>query len=662
MLSKKIIMTKSLYSLSIVPQRLCSALVFLLFAIPLFSQKYNTAETTSSKARSAYDDGRRYIQQGDAPRALRAFDEALRIDSTFIEARLVWAETHFDNGHWEIAESGFEAVMRLNPNFHPSVPFNLALAEWRQDKFLEAHTHIDEFLQAGIKNASLLYKAQRLAENCLFAAEAVKNPVPFQPQPVGPGVNSPSDEYLPALTADGSTMIFTRRDDYDENFYVSTRQPDGSWGKAEYLEGVNTTQNEGAETISADGSWLVFTACNRREDGSQGSCDLYWSQLKDGAWIKPVPFSSAINSSDWDAQPSISPDGQTLFFSSTRPGGQGGKDLWFTSRQSGGRWTAPENLGPEINSRGDEQTPFIHPDGQTLYFTSNGLPGMGENDLYFVRRQADGSWGKPQNLGYPVNTRNDEGTLTVSLDGKTAYFAANPPGSTGGIDIYQFDLPLHARPQAVTYAKARVTDASTGYPLVARVDFTDLKTGQSFASARTKPDGSFLVCLPAGVDYALNVSKEKYLFHSENFNLLKTASFDQPFQLDIALQPIGSSDEALAHPAPSKPVVLRNVFFETGSAALLPASTNELNRLVDLLQETPALRIQISGHTDTVGDDSSNQTLSENRAKSVYDYLVKQGIPSERLRFTGFGETQPIDTNDTVEGRARNRRTEFVVW
>ncbi len=634
----------------------------LLCTSSLFSQKYNTAETTPAKARSAYDDARRFIQQGDAPRALRALEEALRIDSNFIEARLVWAETHFDNGHWEIAEAGFEAVMRLNPNFHPSIPFNLALSEWRQDKFVEAHSHIDEFLQAGIKNADLLYKAQRLSENCLFAAQAVKNPVPFLPQTVGSGVNSDSDEYLPSLTADGSTMIFTRRDDYDENFYVSTLLSDNSWGKAEFLEGVNTSQNEGAQAISADGSWLVFTACNRRNDGSQGNCDLYWSQQKGGAWTKAVPFSSAINSSDWDAQPSISPDGQTLYFSSSRAGGRGGRDLWFTSRQSGGRWTTPENLGTEINSRGDEQTPFIHPDGQTLYFTSDGLPGMGENDLYFVRRQPDGSWGKPENLGYPVNTRNNEGTLTVSLDGKTAYFAAKSTGGKASIDIFSFELPAHARPQPVTYAKARVTDASTGNPLVARVDFTDLKTGQNFASARTKPDGSFLVCLPAGIDYALNVSKEKYLFHSENFNLLETASFEKPFLLEIALQPITSGDEATAHPSPSKPVVLRNVFFETGSAALLPASTNELNRLVDMLQETPTLRIAVSGHTDNVGDDASNQTLSENRAKAVYDYLVQKGVSSERLRFNGAGETKPIDTNDTAEGRARNRRTEFVVW
>lgn len=652
----------SLAHISATALRLLPLFGFLLVYQPLFSQKYTTAESTAPKARTAYLNGRTYLRQGDAPRALRAFEQALREDSMFIEAHLIWAETHFDNDHWEEAALGYEKVMRLNPNFHPSVPFNLALCMWRQDKFMEAYAHIETFLQSGVKNADMLYRAKRLAENCLFAAEAVKNPVPFSPKSVGTSINSPADEYLPALTADGNTMIFTRRDGYDENFYTSTRQPDGSWSLAEYLHGVNTSQNEGAQAINADGVWLVFTACNRRGDGSQGSCDLYWSQQKDGDWTKPVPFSSTVNSKDWDAQPSISPDNKTIFFSSNRPGGQGGKDLWFTTRLPSGRYTEPQNLGPEINTPGDDQAPFLHPDGQTLYFTSNGLPGMGENDLYFVRRTPDGTWGKPQNLGYPINTKANEGTLTVSLDGKTAYFSANLPGGAGGIDIYSFDLPAHARPQPVTYAKARVTDATTGQVLIAQVEFTDLKTGQVFASARTRADGSFLVCLPAGKDYALNVSKEQYLFHSENFNLVGTASFDQPFLLEIALQPITSGDEATARPTPARPIVLRNVFFETGSAALLPTSTAELGRLVALLQETPALRIQISGHTDDVGDDASNQTLSENRAKAVYEYLIQNGIPAERLRYKGFGESKPIETNDTPEGRARNRRTEFVVW
>ncbi len=637
----------------------------------LFSQQYTTAETTAPKARTAYEDGRYYSQKGDLFRALRAYEYALRIDSNFIEARLSWAEANLDTGHWSEAESGFEAVLRLNPNFHPAISFNLALAEWRQDKFEEAQNHIDNFLASGVKDADILYKAQRLAENCRFAADAVRHPVPFEPHSLGPGVNTKFDEYLPCLTADGQTLIFSRRDmvqgplgpSDDENFYISQYE-NGVWQPARFLEGVNTAYNEGAQAISPDGSWLVFTGCDRRGDGSQGSCDIYWSQQKNGAWTKPVPFSAVINSRDYDTQPCISADGKSLIFASNRPGSLGGTDLWITTRQPDGKWTIPENLGPNINTPADDECPFLHPDGQTLYFSSQGWPGMGDFDFYFARKNPDGTWGKAQNLGYPINTKGLEKSMVVSLDGRTAYFSAIRDGGAGGVDIYSFDLPLAARPQAVTYARAKVRDAATGNALVAKVEFTDLKTGQVFVSARTKSDGTFLVCLPAGKDYALNVSKEKYLFFSENFNLLETASFEQPFTMDISLQPIGESESTAdaMPPANSKPVVLRNVFFETGSAALLSESTNELDRLTALLTETPGLHIQISGHTDNVGDESSNQMLSENRAKAVYDYLIQHGIPAARLRYKGFGETKPVDTNDTPEGRARNRRTEFIVW
>lgn len=639
---------------------LCFAL--LAFAISAFAQKpqppYYTVESAPNKAKSAYNDGVMEARKGNTAIAIGYFERALKECPTFIDAQLLWAGSQLQIKDFVRAEEGFEKVVALDANYQPGAFFTLALAEWEQNKFEEATIHAERFLQTNSSDAEFVREAKRLAANARFAAEAVKNPVPFDPKPVGNGVNSPADEYLPSLTADGSTMIFTRRDLIDENFYQSEFK-NGAWQTAEPLTGVNTPQNEGAQHISPDGSWLVFTACNRRDDGSQGSCDLYWSQLKNTGWTKPVPFSATINSSDWDAQPCISADGKTLFFSSMRPGGKGGKDLWMTTRQAGGKWSKPENLGDIVNTDGDEQTPFLHPDGQTLYFTSNGLPGMGENDLYLSRRQPDGSWGTPQNLGYPINTKASEGTLTVSLDGRTAYFAANRSDSQGRIDIYQFELPQNARPQPVTYARAKVKDAVTGNPLVAKVEFTDLKTGQSYVSANTKSDGSFLVCLPAGKDYALNVSKDKYLFYSENFNLVETATFDKPFLLNIELQPIG--DEAAAV-ATSKPIVLRNVFFETGSAALLPSSSAELDRLAALLTEVPTLKIQINGHTDNVGDDASNQRLSEARAKAVYEYLISKNIAVGRLKFKGFGESQPVEANDTLEGRGRNRRTEFVVW
>jgi len=630
----------------------------------LFSQQYVTLKNAPDKVKTAYSDGLREAREGNTVIALGYFERAVKESPTFIDAHLMWAGCQYEIKDYARAETGFEKVIILDPAYEPRALYTLALCEQNQDKYDEAVVHVDQFLATNPQNTNLLRDARKLAGNVRFAAEAVKTPVPFNPQPVGNGINSTSEEYLPSLTADGRTMIFTRRDGYDENFYQSEKK-DSVWQKAEPLKGVNTPQNEGAQNISPDGSWLVFTACNRRDDGSQGSCDLYWSQFKSGAWTKAAPFSNTINSPDWEAQPCISNDGRTILFSSTRAGGQGGKDLWQTTRQANGKWGTPQNLGKNINSAGEEQTPYLHPDGQTLYFTSDGHPGMGQNDLYFVRRNADGAWGEPQNLGYPINTKAAEGTLTVSLDGRTAYFAANRPGSQGGIDIYSFDLPLAARPQPVTYVRARVTDAVSGKKLIAKVEFNDLKTNQSFMSVSTKSDGTFLVCLPAGKDYALNVNKEKYLFYSDRFNLSETATYHEPFVLDIVLQPIATDSAAAATStatATAKPIVLRNVFFETGSAALRSESAAELDRLVALLTEVPALKIQINGHTDNVGNDAANQTLSEARAKSVQDYLLGKNITAARLRYKGFGESMPVESNDSPEGREKNRRTEFVVW
>ncbi|MDX1910166.1 MAG: OmpA family protein [Saprospiraceae bacterium] len=635
------------------------ALICLFFAQIGRSQSYTTTQTTSEKALSAFNEGRMEAARGQNAIAQGYFEKALRADPKFIDAKLALADNYSELRDFFKAETHFEAAIALDSNYAPAAFLLLAKTEWQLDKFDECAAHIHSYLRSQPKNERSKRAAEQLLASAQFAANAVKNPVAFNPQPVGDSINTKWNEYFPSLTADGEVLIFTRRDlENDENFYRSESNK-GIWSRPEPLTGVNTPDNEGAQAISPDGSWLIFTGCNRMGDGSQGACDLYWSQLRKNGWTKPVPFSSIINSPDWDAQPTIGADNKTVIFTSNRPGTRGSMDLWQTVRGADGKWGKPENLGPKINTPGKDHTPFLHPDGQTLFFASDSLPGMGGSDIFFSRRQPDGAWGTPQNLGYPINTKGEEGMLVVSLDGRTAYFASDRPGGRGGLDIYTFELPEFARPQPVTYAKAQVTDATTGYPITAKVEFTDLKSGKVFVSATTKSDGTFLVCLPAGKEYALNVNKDKYLFFSENFNLEGNASLEKPFLLNIELQPIGTDDSTVKA---SKPVVLRNVFFETGSAALRPESLGELDRLAQLLLEASELKIQINGHTDNVGDEVSNQKLSEQRARSVWEYLRTKGIAETRLLFKGFGESRPLEPNDTPEGRARNRRTEFEVW
>jgi len=633
----------------------------LFFPVCLFSQNYTSLKTTSEKALSYYNQGIREASKGEPAIAQGYFEKAIKADPAFIDAKFALADTYIELRDYFKSKQYFEEALALDTAYAPVAFYFLGKAEWEMELYEDCAKHLASYLYSNPTNERNTKTARHMLACARFAANAVKNPVPFNPKNLGKNINTPESEYFPSLTADGSTLIFTRRERGDENFFSSTFQ-DSAWAVATPLKGVNTTLNEGAQAISPDGSWLVFTACNREGDGSLGSCDLYWSQNKNNNWSKPVPFSNAINSGNWEAQPTLGADNKTLIFSKGTGGPNTPISLWETVRQSGGRWSKPEKLPAQINVGGKVHTPFLHPDGQTLYFSADSLPGMGGSDIFFARRQLDGTWGNPENIGYPINTKGEEGMIIVSLDGKTAYYASDRKGGLGGLDIYSFDLPEKARPKPVTYARVYVEDAGSSYPVIAKVDFIDLKTGQSYVSTNTKNDGSALVCLPAGREYSLYVTKTNYFFYSENFNLTAVSTFEQPFTLNIQLQRIMPGIPGDTASIPGIPIVLRNVFFETGSASLQPTSMAELDQLANMLAQAPTLRIQINGHTDNVGDDATNQALSEQRAKAVHSYLLEKSIEPSRLKFKGFGESKPMESNDTEAGKARNRRTEFETW
>ncbi len=361
---------------------------------------------------------------------------------------------------------------------------------------------------------------------------------------------------------------------------------------------------------------------------------------------------SPINTSKWDSQPSISSDGRTLYFSSKRTGGKGFSDLYVSQLAPNGEWTVPRSLGDSINTPEYEESPLIHPDGKTLYFVSNGHLGMGKRDLYVTRMDENGNWGSPVNLGYPINTWNEEYALFVEAGGDIAYFSSGRDGGYGSLDIYSFQLYDDIKPNKVTYVKGKVKDKIFRRPLRAKIELIDLATSDVvFKSVSDKITGDFLVTLPVDHDYALNVSRDGFLFYSEHFSLSRDENTDKPYRLNVEMQPIKFGEK----------VVLKNVFFETASYSLLPESKVELDKLVKFLKTNLTIKVEIGGHTDNVGKPDDNQILSENRAKSVMEYLIANGIDKTRTRYKGYGELQPIDTNDTAEGRANNRRTEFKV-
>ncbi len=359
-----------------------------------------------------------------------------------------------------------------------------------------------------------------------------------------------------------------------------------------------------------------------------------------------------VNSSSWDSQPSFSSDGKTLYFASNREGGKGSSDIWKTELQPDGSWSAPVNLGDSINTKDEEIAPFIHPDNRTLYFASRGHQGMGGFDLFVSRMDANGNWTSPVDLAYPINTYADEINLVVNAKGDVAYISSDKLGGKGGMDIYSFKLYKEAQPVMVTYFKGIVFDKETKQRLEAKFELIDLATGKIVSgSSSDKITGEFLLALPTEKNYGLNVSKPGYLFYSDHFELIGGNSKTKPFIYNVPLQPIRVGET----------VILKNIFFDIDKYDLKEESRSELGRLIQLLKSNLQIHIEISGHTDNHGTADHNLVLSRSRAQAVYNYLVVNGISKERLSYAGFGMTRPIDTNDTEQGRANNRRTEFSV-
>ncbi len=637
-------------------------LFFLVLSQIGFSQYQKNYSTKSKKAIKFFEAAYRSYNSMKYQEALNYLDMAKKADKKFIEPYLLAANIFEENGYYQKEIDAYKTALSIDPDFSANTYYFLGETEYRMGFYADAVRHLKKVADFDDLKPRIEKMAEIVLKRAEFAVQAVKTPVPFNPINLGDGVNTKLDEYWPSLTADEQTLFITRLVPIDkrqpaselngqEDFYYSKKQPDGSWGTAKPLGyPINTSNNEGAPTVSADGQSYYFTACNRK-DGF-GKCDIYFSKRIGEKWTKPVNIGKPVNSRYWESQPSISADGQRLFFVSGRPGGKGQLDIWVSHLQDDGKWGKPINLGDSVNTPFKEMSPFIHPDGKTLYFSSDGWIGMGGDDLFVTHQMGnDSSWTTPQNLGYPINTNGDEIGLIVNVRGNLAMFSSRRDAAKGR-DIFEFDLPENLRPDMVTYVSGKVYDAKTKQPLGSQIELFDLATSKRVALLNSNEgDGHFLVCLPAKKDYALNIQKPGYLFHSENFSLKNPKGILKNFKLDVSLEPIAIGNK----------VVLKNIFFETDSYELKPESKSELKKLIDFLNQNTKVEIEISGHTDTQGTAAHNKILSENRAKTVYEYLIQHNIDKARLSYKGYGYDKPIATNDTEEGRALNRRTEFKV-
>ncbi len=610
---------------------------------------------TSKKTEKLFQDAKEQFAAKNYKETIRMCNRILSDSPEFVQAHLLLADLYKEQDSVRLEIEQLRKAEALTSD--SLIFFRLGEAYYEASNYSEAlryYNRYSPYTRMSEKRQFLL--ACKIA-SCKFAINSIKNPVEFDPQNMGNEINSIDDEYWPVPSLDGKKLVFTRlRNDTgypQEDFYIAENDS-GNWENAKPIDEINTSDNEGAQSLSADSKILFFTACNRKE--GFGSCDIYYSRFQNGRWSNPENAGSPLNTNYWEAQPSFSSDNKYLYFSSNRKGGKGNKDIWraeFLGFSENGKpqWKEPVNLGSQVNTEGDEISPFIHANNHNFYFASDGLVGMGGEDLFTAEIDESGRIENVKNMGYPINTNKDELGLTISSIGNTAYFSSARDAEKG-LDIFSFNLDRGLRPTPVSYVKAKITDKKSGTPVKALIDLADL----SFRVPKTRTEeadenGEIMLCLPLSRNYSFTVSEPGYLFYSKSIMLKDEKTLVDPLALNIELVPIEIGAQ----------MNLYNIYYETDSFRILPESEPELERLTTFLKSNPKLKVEIQGHTDNTGTQERNQVLSQLRAKSVVEYLTGKGISSSRLQYKGYGSDVPVASNETPEGRTLNRRTTVLI-
>ena len=627
---------------------------FLFISQLLWGQAFTTHDNVGEKSHAEFIKARKANYTGDYLGALKILQKVLKKKPNYIEALSLKGGIHYELNEFDKAESTLKKAIALAPSYMPKNIYFLGRMYYSNDRYSDAAKMMAHYMKykSQLKSTDVA-KAQKVYDNSIFAAKAIATPVPYNPQNMGVAINSQWLEYLPALTADGNTLILTRRIRGQEDFYIS-RKKEGVWETAKpFGPPINTDGNEGAQAISADGKTIIYTKCKGGAYG--GDCNLVISENIDGEWTEPKGIGAPVNTKHWESQPTLSADGTTLYYVSNRPDGKGNEDIWKSIRHADGTWTEPINV-EELNTVDDDAVPFLHADGQTLYFISDGRIGMGNRDIYYTRLSEDGKWEEPINIGYPINNKKEQAGIIVNFEGTKAYYSSVEENM--GLDLFEFDIPLEARPKQVTYVIGKVLDEESKAPIIANVEVVDLSTNTIVTELKSRADGSFLIALTAGKEYGFDVSKNGYSIYSKHFEFKDVKNITDPYETTITLTPIADQPK---EEIKGKVITLNNIFFESGSSILLDKSFPELGKVYELLYSNNSISVVINGHTDNVGTEVDNNLLSQQRAESVKRYLIEKGILNSRIRTRGYGESKPIDTNDTESGRRNNRRTEIEI-
>ena len=647
--------------------------------------KLKEAKSNIEKGNGFYDQGTMYYKQAIEPYLLA---NKFNPENALLNYKI--GNCYLFSNNKLKAIPFLEKAYKLNPKVDAQIHFALGRAyhlnmEW--DKAVDEYKTFQS-LTPNLKDNKALYdEVIKKIQECYDGKTLASKPVRVFIDNVGDAINSFFPDYAPLITADESEIFFTSRratttgggidefsNEYFEDIYFSTKV-NGKWTQAQNIGApINTKRHDAAMGLSPDGQTL-FIYYDEKGDGN-----IFQSTLTGTTWSKPERLNKNINTDAHESSASISSDGKTLYFVSNRPDGLGGRDIWVSTKDDKGKWGKAVNIGPTINTQYDEEGVFIHPDGKTLYFSSKGHNTMGGYDI-FKSIFENGNWQEPENIGYPINTPDDDVFFVVAANGKHGYYSSFNTNGFGEKDIYRITFlgpekqmilnnednllasvaapvkedvmatAIQIKEAQLILLKGIITDEVTKNPLDATIEIVDNTRNEVIANfISNSSTGKYLVSLPAGKNYGIAVKKDGYLFHSENFVIPATANYEE-VKKDIALKSLAAGNK----------IVLNNIFFDFDKATLRPESTNELQRLVKLMKDNSSLKIEISGHTDSKGTKDYNLGLSENRAKAVVDYLVKEGIKVSRLSFKGYGESQPVATNDTEEGRQLNRRTEFKI-
>jgi len=634
-------------------QRISFSIILLCVVLTSYAQPY----------REPYMQGLQAIKFEKYETAIDKFKQSVKLNPQFADAWYYLGKTydHLNNPQETIA--AFRNLEKVDADYKVSIYYDIAKAYIELDNLRSARIYIKRYLQKAPntpKSAKLIHLAMNRLNYIDISQELrAKEANTSEPQAIA-ALNSVSGDYMPQVNPTGTRLYFTSvrqggfdfKDensaelDFGEDLYVSSLTND-QWSSPELLpKPINSMSNDFGSSFTGDGQTMVYVRCD--ETGAIGSCDLYITELNGNTWSEPMNMGNVVNTKHWESQPTINADGNRIIFTSTRPGGYGGSDLYMIEKNQIGLWGVAQNLGSIVNTPLSENSPFLAADGKTLYFSSTGHPGMGGADIFYTVFE-NGKWSTPQNLGKPINSEGNDTNFSISASG-SAYLASSRLDENN-FDIFKAELPDELKPKPTIVVQGVVSNSEDNKPLSALVLIEDLNSGELIATNKSNEvTGEYLVVLPAGRDYSVSANADGFFFYSQSFELPKDISYKE-ITNDIGLEPIKKGTK----------VVLNNIFFEVGKAELKPISYVELNKAVTLLQNNKGMKIEVGGHTDNVGADANNLSLSQKRAQSVVEYMVLAGVERTRLIAKGYGESVPIADNGTKEGRAKNRRTEFVI-